>query len=78
MMGGGTEIPKSRTHRRNNNGSWSTSLVSMGGVVRLCHYDSKAVVIYDLKNAEKSRNGILYLSSAKGSLITWIGELTGV
>ncbi|KAJ1410309.1 Zinc finger, GRF-type [Sesbania bispinosa] len=42
MMGGENEHPQSRTHRRNNNGSWSTSSPSMGNVARLCHYGLKA------------------------------------
>ncbi|KAJ1399392.1 Zinc finger, GRF-type [Sesbania bispinosa] len=44
MMGGGAEVPQSRMHRRNNNGSRSTSSVSMGSVVRLCHCGSKAAI----------------------------------
>ncbi|KAJ1381582.1 Permease [Sesbania bispinosa] len=43
MMGGESEHPQSRTHRRNNNGSWSTSSPSMGNVARLCHYGLKAL-----------------------------------
>ncbi|KAJ1405855.1 Zinc finger, GRF-type [Sesbania bispinosa] len=42
MMGGESEHPQSRTHRRNNNGSWSTSSPSMGNVGRLCHCGLKA------------------------------------
>ncbi|KAJ1381342.1 Zinc finger, GRF-type [Sesbania bispinosa] len=41
-MGGESEHPQSRTHRRNNNGSWSTSSPSMGNVGRLCHCGLKA------------------------------------
>ncbi|KAJ1378298.1 Zinc finger, GRF-type [Sesbania bispinosa] len=43
-MGGGAEVPQSRMHRRNNNGSWSTPSVSMGGGVRLCPCGSKATI----------------------------------
>ncbi|KAJ1378133.1 Zinc finger, GRF-type [Sesbania bispinosa] len=43
-MGGGAEVPQARMHKRNNNGSWSTSSVSMGGAVRLCHCGSKAAI----------------------------------
>ncbi|KAJ1399524.1 Zinc finger, GRF-type [Sesbania bispinosa] len=44
MMGGGAEGPQVRMQKRNNNGSWSTSSVSMGGVARLCYCGSNAAI----------------------------------
>ncbi|KAJ1420011.1 hypothetical protein SESBI_14758 [Sesbania bispinosa] len=55
-MGGGAEGPQARMQKRNNNGSWSTSSVSMGGVARLCYCGSNAAIRTSKTEKNPGRN----------------------